>query len=147
MIRRLTHRILRDERGDIDEVPVWTVTALGTLTLILFVVFVGRAAYASNTIQAAANAAARDASISRTAEIAVPNAQAVAYASLGGVTCIDSDVQIGGNGLSTGLGQTGTVTATITCTINMSDLVIPGAPGSLTITKTATSPVDPYRAR
>ncbi|WP_234058061.1 hypothetical protein [Microbacterium sp. NFH-22A-Y] len=140
--------IIHDESGDLDDLPGWTILALAAVTLFGLIICVGRGGAAANTIQAAAYAAARDASISRTVEEAVPHAQAAAATALGGnVTCIDLDVEIGGNGLSTGIGQTGTVTATVTCTIATSDISFPGVPGSVTITKTASSPVDPYRER
>jgi hypothetical protein len=35
----------------------------------------------------------------------------------------------------------------VTCTVNLSDLSIPGVPGARTITATASSPVDAYRER
>jgi hypothetical protein len=57
------------------------------------------------------------------------------------------DFAIGGNGLCTGLGQTGTITATITCRINTADLSVPFNRGSMTIARTASSPVNPYRER
>lgn len=140
--------ILRDERGELEEIPGWIILVTGTVTLLLLLVFVGRGVSTANTVQAAANAAARDASLSRTAEVAVPNAQDVARATLdGGVNCIASTIDITGNGLTTGLGETGTVTASVSCTISTADILIPGVPGEITITRTATSPVDPYRAR
>ncbi|MBG0716858.1 hypothetical protein G3N18_01990 [Microbacterium sp. 2C] len=141
-------RIIHDESGDLDDLPGWTILALAAVTLFGLIIWVGRGGAAANTVQAAAYAAARDASISRTVADAVPHAQAAATTALGGnVTCIDLDVKIGGDGLSTGIGQTGTVTATVSCTIATSDISFPGMPGSVTITKTASSPVDPYRER
>lgn len=141
-------RIIRNEAGDLDDLPGWTILALTSLTLIGLIVYAGRGGAAANTVQAAAYAAARDASISRTMEEAVPHAQTAAVVALGNnVTCIDLDIVIGGNGLSTGIGQTGTITATVACTIATADISFPGMPGSIVITKTATSPVDPYRER
>lgn len=37
------------------------------------------------------------------------------------------------------------VTVTVSCTVDFSDLSIPGAPGSTTITRSFTSPLDVYR--
>jgi hypothetical protein len=146
---KLIRRILRNERGDVDDMPALAILLIGIIVpLIGIVVFMGRYGMADNTIQSAAAAAARDASLSRTEADAVPHATAAADTALAGnVNCATLDVSIGGNGLHTALGQTGTVSATIRCTINTSDLSFPLIPGSMTITKTAISPVDPYRQR
>jgi hypothetical protein len=46
------------------------------------------------------------------------------------------------------VGQPGQVTATVTCTVRLSDLTaVPGMPGSRTLTATFVSALDPYRAR
>ncbi|CAQ03316.1 hypothetical protein ACR799_08020 [Clavibacter sepedonicus] len=142
-------RALRDERGEVEEVPAVAIVLVGViLPLIGVIMFMGRYGTADNTVASAAAAAARDASLSRTAVEAVPHAKAAAVRALeGNVSCASLDLSIGGNGLSTRLGETGTVTATVRCTINTSDLVFPLIPGSMTITQTATSPVDPYRER
>jgi hypothetical protein len=39
------------------------------------------------------------------------------------------------------------VSATVTCTVSLSDLLVPGLPGSRTLTATFTSPLDPFRER
>jgi Flp pilus assembly protein TadG len=40
----------------------------------------------------------------------------------------------------------GWVTVTVTCTVDLSDLSLPGIPGSTKITESSTAPVDPYRS-
>lgn len=140
---------IRDERGEIDEIPAWTIYALISLAMIGMIFLFARFASADNTVQAASFAAARDASLSRAAD-AVPHAVAAAHAALGdNVDCTDVDVRIGGDGLHTALGQSGTVSATVSCRISISDFFLLGAPvpGSFTVTHTAHSPVDPYRER
>jgi Flp pilus assembly protein TadG len=146
---KLIRRILRNERGDVDDMPALAILLIGIVVpLIGIVVFMGRYGMADNSIQSAASAAARDASLSRTEADAVPHATSAADTALAGnVNCSTLDVSIEGNGLHTALGQTGTVSATVRCTINTSDLSFPLIPGSMTITKTAVSPVDPYRQR
>jgi hypothetical protein len=140
-------RILHGERGDLDDLPGWTILAVTALMLIGVIVYIGRGANAANTVQAASYAAARDASLSRDAESAVVHGKDAADAALSGnVNCENLDVTISGNGLHTGLGETGIVTATVSCKINTSD-VFPLIPGSITISKTSHSPVDPYRQR
>lgn len=40
----------------------------------------------------------------------------------------------------------GYVTVSVTCKVRLSDLSVPGIPGSTTITASTTSPIDPYRS-
>lgn len=141
-------RIFRDERGEIDDIPGLVIVLVAILCPVFAVViFMGRYGLAANSVQSAASAAARDASLSRSGD-AVAHARSAAKLALSGnVTCQSLDVEIGGNGLHTALGQSGIVTATITCRLDTSDLSLPLVPGSITITETADSPVDPYRQR
>jgi hypothetical protein len=45
------------------------------------------------------------------------------------------------------VGTPASVTATVTCVVNLSDVAIPGLPGTRTITATMSSPLDTYRER
>lgn len=56
-------------------------------------------------------------------------------------------VSIDTSGYATDVGEAATVTATISCTANLSDIGVPGLPGAKTITASWTSPIDTYRAR
>ena len=142
-------RLLRDERGDIADLPAYTILVIGVFIPFLAVIFIlGRFANAENTVQAAAAAAARDASLSRDTITAATNAEAAAALVLSNnVNCRSTGIQIDDSGLRTALGQTGLVSATVNCTISYTDLLLPGLPSQTTITKTAISPVDPYRER
>jgi hypothetical protein len=62
-----------------------------------------------------------------------------------GTTCGSTSVTINTGGLSEPVGQVGTATGT--CTVNLSDLMLPGGPGTKTPTSTATSVVGQYRQR
>ena len=57
---RLIRRAIRDESGDLDELPGYALCALVIISMISLVALFGRAASADNTVQAAAYAAARD---------------------------------------------------------------------------------------
>ena len=109
----------------------------------------GRIVTSGSKIDSAAEDAAREASIHRTAATAQSAAQAAAADSLNdqGITCASTSVHINTGGLSMPVGQVGTVTVTVTCTVNLSDLLLPGVPGAKTLTSTATSVVDQYRQR
>ena len=109
----------------------------------------GRIVTSGAKIDAAAEDAAREASIHRTAAAAQGAAQSAAAESLEdqGITCASTSVSINTGGLSVPVGQVGTVSVTVTCTVNLADLLLPGVPGAKTLTSTATSVVDQYRQR
>ncbi|MFF4145124.1 TadE/TadG family type IV pilus assembly protein [Streptomyces sp. NPDC001698] len=109
----------------------------------------GRIVTSGAKIDSAAEDAAREASIHRTAAAAQSAARSAAAESLNdqGITCASTSVHINTGGLSVPVGQVGTVTVTVTCTVNLSDLLLPGVPGAKTLTSTATSIVDAYRMR
>lgn len=147
-IRVALRRLLRtreDGSMSIELVALAPVFAL----LILFLIAVGRIALAGDAAQAAANAAAREASLSRTTAEAQQDANAAAQASMAqsGYSCNTLTVNIDDSGLNVPLGQVGTVSSTITCTLNLSDIALPGLPGSWTMERDASSPVDAYRER
>ncbi|MDQ0988783.1 Flp pilus assembly protein TadG [Streptomyces sp. V3I7] len=121
-------------------------------SLIMFICLAitgGRIVTSGAKIDAAAEDAAREASIHRTAAAAQQAAQTAAAESLNdqGITCASTTVDINTGGLNVPVGQVGTVTVTVTCTVDLSDLLLTGAPGAHTLTSTATSVVDQYRQR
>jgi Flp pilus assembly protein TadG len=144
-------RRLGGTRGG-DEGSVAIEAAIVLPPLIMFVCLAiagGRLVTSGAKIDAAAEDAAREASIHRTAASAQAAAQAAAAESLDdqGIACASSSVAIDTSGLSVPVGQVGTVTVTVTCTVNLSDLLLPGVPGSKSLTSTATSVVDAFRSR
>jgi Flp pilus assembly protein TadG len=135
-----------------DEGSVAIEAAIIVPPLIMFVCLAlagGRIVTSGAKIDAAAEDAAREASIHRTAASAQAAAQAAAAESLNdqGIKCASTSVSINTGGLSVPIGQVGTVTVTISCTVNLADLLLPGVPGARTLTSTATSVVDQYRQR
>jgi hypothetical protein len=40
----------------------------------------------------------------------------------------------------------GYVSVTVVCQVNLSDLAVPGLPGTVTVQSSATAPIDPYRS-
>lgn len=109
----------------------------------------GRLVMSGAKIDATAEDAAREASIHRTIAAAQDAARAAATESLDdqGIRCASADVTINTSGLNAPVGQVGTVTVTVNCTVTLSDLLLPGLPGARTLTSTATSVVDQYRQR
>ncbi|MDQ1041871.1 TadE/TadG family type IV pilus assembly protein [Streptomyces sp. V4I2] len=137
-------------RGDEGSVAIEAAVILPPLIMFICLAIAGgRLVTSGAKIDAAAEDAAREASIHRTVAAAQNAAQAAAAESLGdqGITCASADVTVNTGGLSVPVGQVGTVTVTVTCTVTLSDLLLPGVPGARTLTSTATSVVDQYRQR
>lgn len=124
------------------------------LFLIGLVIAFGRTSTAQNAVSDAAQDAARQASLQLDPAGAVAAAQASAQAALArdGLHCdprITVDVNGSGElpGFQAPVGQPAAVSATVTCVVSLSSIIVPGLPGSDTLTATVTSPLDPYRAR
>ncbi|MFJ9121309.1 TadE family protein [Streptomyces sp. NPDC102394] len=137
-------------RSDGGSVAIEAAIVLPALIMFLCLALAGgRIVTSGAKIDAAAQDAAREASIHRTAAAAQAAAQAAAAESLNdqGIACASSSVHVDTGGLSVPVGQVGTVTATVTCTVTLADLLLPGVPGARTLTATATSVVDRFRER
>ncbi|MFD5445701.1 TadE family protein [Streptomyces tendae] len=143
-------RLLQCRCSDKGSVAIEAAIVIPPLIMFLCLALAGgRLVTSGAKIDAAAEDAAREASIHRTAASARTAAQAAAAESLDdqGITCASSSVAIDTSGLSVPVGQVGTVTVTVTCTVNLSDLLLPGVPGAKSLTSTATSVVDAFRSR
>jgi Flp pilus assembly protein TadG len=126
------------------------VIILPVIILILgLFLFAGRVAIAGNAVTSAANAAARDASLAREPGTARQNARQAAQRIMTqqDIACSSLSVDVDTAGLHAAVGQPATVSATVTCVANLSDIAIPGIPGSRTMSASGTSPVDMYRQR
>ncbi|MEU9272485.1 TadE family protein [Streptomyces sp. NPDC048251] len=147
---RYTSRWARRLRGDEGSVAIEAAVIVPSLIMLLCLAIAGgRIVTSGSKIDAAAEDAAREASIHRTAAAAQSAAHAAAAESLNdqGITCTSASVSVSTGGLSVPVGQVGTVSVTVTCTVSLSDLLLPGVPGTRTLTSTATSVVDQYRQR
>ena len=126
--------------------------AIGLPAFMLFVALIilaGRVAIATQAVDSAATASARTASIARTAGDANATARTAAASSLAdqNLQCVSITVTLDTTGFSAPLGTPATVTATVRCVVNLTDVTLPGVPGTKTVTATATSPVDTFRER
>jgi hypothetical protein len=144
-------RIVSRERGREDGNAALELVVLAPVILFLlgFVIAAGRTSIAQGAVEAAARDAARQASISLTPAAAQAAAQASARAALSqdGLDC-NPQVFVRTFGFNPGnVGQPGSVTAIVKCRVPLSDLVVPGMPGSRLLTFTFTSPLDPFRER
>ena len=95
-----------------------------------------------------ARAGARAASLERSAGAARRAASDVAAASLNNdsVACNPS-VSTSTGGFSVRVGQPAQVSTTVRCTVSLGDLLVPGLPGSVSMSATQTSVLDRYRER
>ncbi len=127
----------------------FAIIAPAVLLVIGFLFFAGRVSIASNVVESAAVAAARDASLARTQTGAVANAEGAARRVLAeqGTNCFTLTINIDTSEFRAPLGQLGTVRATVTCVADLSAIGIPGIPGTKSLSSSAISPVDSYRQR
>lgn len=119
------------------------------LLLIGLLVVAGRVSLGGGAVEQAAAAAARQASISRTAGEARTSANDAARTTLDqqGLQCSRISVSVDTGGFAAPVGAPAHISATVTCVVLLSDIGIPGLPGSRTVTSTALSPLDTYRER
>jgi Flp pilus assembly protein TadG len=136
-----------DDRGAVT--LEFVVLAPALLALLGLLVVAGRVAIASNSVEAAADEAARSASISRTAAGARAAGEEGARRGLAeqDLTCTTVRVDVDTAGFAVPVGLPAQVRATVTCVVRLADLALPGFPGSRTVTATAVSPLDTYRER
>jgi Flp pilus assembly protein TadG len=140
-----THR-----SGDGGVVALETaVMAVAFVFLLGLLVAAGRVMLARGVADTAAHAAAREASLALSPDAAQRAANDAARTSLqgSGLRCAGMQVSVNPSGLSAPIGQESTVTATVSCTVALSDITLPGLPGAKTLTSRFTSVVDPYRSR
>lgn len=124
------------------------VLAPALVLVLVAMVAAGRIVIAHGSVEAAARDAARQASISRDHSSARTAALTSARAALAreGLECAPT-VSVDTGGFSAPLGRQATVSATVTCEVQLSDLALPGIPGSKVLTSRFTSSLDRFRAR
>lgn len=125
---------------------------IGIPAFLLFVgliIFAGRVAIAQQAVESAAATAARSASIARSQPQAVAAGQSAATGSLTDqdVHCQVQRVTLDTSGFAAPVGTPATVTARVTCLVDLADLTVPGVPGTRLVTATMSSPIDTYRER
>lgn len=147
LLRALRRRLRGDGPGD-EGVSAVELVILAPIFmfLVLLVVSVGRVQDAGVRVTGAARDGARAASLERTQDAATTAArQAVQDNMLGqGVSCVGGPVTTVSTGAFTPGGR---VDVTVQCTADLGDVAVPGLPGSATLTKRASSPIELYRAR
>lgn len=142
---RLTWEALR-RRARSDEGSYTVELVLWTPVLALFAVVIvaaGRIVAAGSDATGASRDAARSASLQTNMAAAKDAAQQAALDSFGrqGDRCQKLTVTVSGSVTPGGL-----VTVSVSCTASLSDLAIPGEPGSRTLSATSTAPIETTRS-
>jgi Flp pilus assembly protein TadG len=137
----------RNQRGSAAVEITLLIPAL-LLTLGLIVVG-GRVWFARTTVNEAAHAAARAASLARTAGEAAADGRSAGAQSLatGGLRCASITVEVNTAAFGVPVGTPATVTSTVNCRIRFGDLLLPGLPGSIELKASGASALDTYRSR
>ncbi|NKQ59012.1 pilus assembly protein TadE [Amycolatopsis sp. K13G38] len=114
------------------------------MLLVFIAVLVHRGVDARLRLDGAAHQAARAASIQRSPATATAAAQSTAATALSsaGVSCVSLDVDTATGGMRPG----GTLSVTITCTVDFGDALILGVPSHKRLSATATEPIDTWRS-
>jgi Flp pilus assembly protein TadG len=119
------------------------------LLVVGLVVTGGRLWFARTTVNEAAQTAARAASLSRSASAAATAGRDAGVRSLAtaGLRCRSTSVSINAAAFAVPVGTPSTVTSTILCMVDFSDVFLPGWPGSVRLTGTGSASLDTYRSR
>jgi Flp pilus assembly protein TadG len=109
----------------------------------------GRLWFARATVNDAAAAAARAASLARSSGEAAAAGRAAGEQALrtGGLRCAGTSVAIDTAAFGVPPGTPATVRSRLTCTVPFGDLGLPGMPGSLTVSTSGAAALDTYRER
>ena len=139
--------IRRDERGSAA-----IEAAIGVPAFALFVgliIFGGRTATTHEALQSAAADAARSASLARDADVARAEASEAATTSITNqqIGCSAISVDVDTSDFNKQPGVPGSVNVTVSCRLDLSDLAVPGVPGSRVMRATMSSPIDTWRER
>lgn len=147
LVAAVRRRLVRADGSATVELAI-----LGPVMIAILLTLLGavRISDAQQSVQAAAAQAARAASMSRTPEAAHSDGRTTAETSLtdDNLRCTDTTITVDTSQFSSWPGEPGQVATTVTCVVDLSDMApMAFLPRSLTITRTSTSLVDPYRGQ
>lgn len=145
--RPRAHRFADRDAGSIT--LELAILAPALLLILGLLILAGRVGVARSAVEHSAFVAARDASMSRTADEARVAANEAMVRELGSqdVDCTSASVEVDTTGFAAPLGQPAVVEVTVTCAVSLADLAIPGLPGERVMTASFASPLDAHRAR
>ena len=140
-------------KGSGDERGAAAVEAALLIPLLVFLLTAclggWRGWWAHSQVTAAASGAARLVSLQHSPGVARTKATALVNADLttSGVVCAGSSVDVDDAALAKAPGITGEVSVTVSCQVDLRDLLLPGVPGTITVTSAAVERVDTFRER
>jgi uncharacterized protein (UPF0333 family) len=145
-------RALRgDLRSDRGNAPLELIlVAPLILMLIGLVIAAGRVSTARSAVDAAAREAARQASVAASQAAAQQAAVSGATSALASddLSCQPTVSLLNlSQAFNSPIGEPVDIRVRVTCVVQLSDLLVPGVPGSITLNARFTSPLDPYRSR
>lgn len=137
-----------DPEAGFDTIGTALIVPILLIVLAMSIAF-ARVAHATNSVEGAAWFAARAASLQRTPGQATAQAQATTSQQLAasGIPCTAHAAQVDTSGFATTVGTPAQVTVTVTCTVPLADLAVPGLPGTKTFQARAVSALDTFRER
>lgn len=132
---------MRDESGSATAELV--VLAPVLVAFLLFLVGLGRMALSESQLTDAVRAAAQAGVVADSPAAAQAAAQAAAMDTLtsDNITCASPDVAVDVSDFVPG----GHLGVRLTCTVSLSDVALPGVPGSRTLSASLVAPVETYR--
>ncbi|MFT4297320.1 MAG: TadE/TadG family type IV pilus assembly protein [Micropruina sp.] len=135
------------ERGAAAVEFVVIVPALGLL--IAMTIGAARIWHGHTIVEQIAGTSARAASLARTPAQARSDGERIArdQASTRGLNCTALNVEVDVTGFQVPVGQPAQVRTRVSCTVPLSDLIVPGWPGSWQVQAEAGSVLDRYRRR
>jgi Flp pilus assembly protein TadG len=147
VIISLRRHVPEDQRGAAAVELTLLVPAL--LLILGLLVAGGRLWFARTTVNEAAQSAARAASLARSAAAATAAGRDAGSQSLAtaGLRCRSTSVSISTVAFAAPAGTPSTVTSTILCKVDFSDVILPGWPGSVELTGRGSAALDTYRSR
>lgn len=121
--------------------------AAGLLLVVTLIIGIGRIQIASHSVEEAARAAAREASIARTSAEARIEATGAASTRLSeqGLTCQGLNVDVDLSDFTKAPGSRGAVNAHVECVVSLDDVLLPALPGQVPVSAQIDSPIDTYR--
>ncbi len=137
----------RDHRGAAAVELALLVPAL--LLVLGLLVAGGRLWFARTTVNEAAQTAARAASLARSSGSAASAGRDAGLQSLAtaGLHCSSTSVAVNTAAFGVPAGTPSTITSTVFCVVDFSDVFLPGWPGSMELTGHGSTALDTYRAR
>ncbi|MGC3955232.1 MAG: pilus assembly protein [Propionicimonas sp.] len=136
-----------DERG---AAAVELALIVPVLVLLFGIVVGGARVWLARTgVEQLAAGAARAGSLARTPSEAVAAAESLVreQATAEGLRCVELGVDVAAGALASPPGTPARIEVRVTCAVELSDVIVPGWPGRLTVAAQAWSVVDTYRGR